>query len=96
MIIAKSRPAIRKRQLPKNIKIHLVFNVSLLYLVSLEIPLQTTFHYETKKKNEFEVEIILTQEGQRYLVKWKGYKNSENIWEPKTNLQNCQEFLRQW
>ena len=29
----------------------------------------------------------------QYLVKWAGYDNSENTWEPRGNLINCKEAL---
>ena len=39
IIIIKPGLTIRKLQLPKNAKIHPVFNISLLYLVNLDTPL---------------------------------------------------------
>ena len=61
MIIAKLKPAIRKLQLPKNAKIHLIFNVSLFYPANPDTLLQSTFRYKPKKKNEFEVKRILDE-----------------------------------
>ena len=29
----------------------------------------------------------------RYLVKWEGYDNSENTWEPTQNLSGCPQAL---
>lgn len=52
-----------------------------------------------KKENEFEAENILDDEfrkGKQYfLVKWKGYNDSENSWESKSNL-NCPKILKQY
>ena len=55
--------------------------------------MQKTFHFHTKEDNEFEVEKIINyrdiDNGREYLVKWKGYPDTDNTWEPDTNLQNC-------
>ena len=44
-----------KLQLSSNIKIHLVFHVSFLKFIDFTISIQITFHYESKKKNEFKI-----------------------------------------
>ena len=40
------------------------------------------FTLKENKENEFEVEKILQYKNGRYLVKWKGYPETENTWEP--------------
>jgi hypothetical protein len=89
-------PVNYKLQLPDDAKIHPVFHISLLEPADPATPLQTTFHFQTEEEDIFEVERILEKQGQRYLVKWKGYPQSENTWEPKENLRNCQNLLRQF
>lgn len=51
---------------------------------------------EEDEKSEFEVEKILQCKDGQYLVKWKGYLNTENTWEPAANLTNCQQKLREF
>ena len=89
-------PVNYKLQLPDDAKIHPVFHISLLEPADPETPLQTTFHFQTEENDEFEVEEILEQRGQRYLVKWKGYPHSDNTWEPRQNLKNCATLLRRF
>ena len=48
-------------------------------------------------QDEFEVEAILDSRVHRgrvqYLVKWKGYDNSENSWEPVRNVINAKGLV---
>ncbi len=55
--------------LPKNVRVFLVFHISLLESADLSTSIQETFHYHSQKKNQFEVEKILDKKDQRYLVK---------------------------
>ena len=55
--------------LSSDVKIHLVFHVSLLEPADSSTPIQETFHYETQKETEFKVEEILQQKDQHYLIK---------------------------
>ena len=82
-------------KLPADAKIFPMFNIFLLEPKDPNIPLATTFRYHTKKKNEYEIEKVLRQNGQQYLIKWKNYNGTKNIWEPIKNFGNCQTFLRQ-
>jgi hypothetical protein len=51
-------------------------------------------------KNEWEVEKILAARklgGQlKYLVKWKGYAEDGNTWEPEENLENAKERVNEF
>jgi len=37
-----------------------------------------------------------TKKGTNYLVRWKGYRLSENTWKTKENLQNAPELLKEY
>ena len=83
--------------LPPDAKVYPVFHVSLLEPADPNTPLQETFHYEPEEETEYEVERILDRRNQFYLVKWKGYDDSESTWEPLKNLAgNCGERLREF
>ena len=49
---------------------------------------------------EYEVEEVLDfrRKGRalEYFVKWKGYAEYENSWEPLANLHNCLEFIQEY
>ena len=52
------------------------------------------------KEIEYEVERIIGMKGsghgRRFLVKWSGYPDSDNTWEPKRNLSNAKEKLAEF
>ena len=75
-------------------RIFLVFHIFVLKSTHSNISIQITFHYQPQEDQEYEVEEILQQRGQQYLVKWKGYFTSKNTWESRQNLTNCQQALR--
>lgn len=87
-------------ELPKDAKIHPVFHISLLEPADAKTPVQEDFYYQADGNNKWEVQKILRkrqgQLGNEYLVKWLGYPDSENTWEPETHLTNCQKLLRQF
>ncbi|CCO36163.1 hypothetical protein RSOLAG1IB_12099 [Rhizoctonia solani AG-1 IB] len=51
-------------------------------------------------KEEYKVEGIMDSRETRgkweYLVKWKGHKPEESMWEPKANLKNAAEHLKDY
>jgi hypothetical protein len=55
---------------------------------------------EVDGEDEYEVEKILgarKRKGIRqYLVKWKGYLENYNQWEPEENLGNAEELVREY
>ena len=51
-------------------------------------------------EEEYEVEAITNHKKwdreYQYLVKWKGYPISDNIWKPPNNLKNAREILNDY
>jgi hypothetical protein len=54
------------------------------------------------EEGHYEIKLILTswptrnQKSMQYLVKWKGYPNSENSWILAKELTHAQELLKAW
>ena len=89
-------------KLPPTMKgVHPVFNVALLHdAPSDAIPGRVQKQpppVEVEGQEEYKVEQILDsrfyRNGLQYLVKWKGYDDTENSWEPEANLDNAQEAI---
>jgi hypothetical protein len=103
LISKRNRPVTYTLELLLDTKIHPRFHISLLEPADPETPLQRTFRYEIEEEKEFKVEKILDHRRysiraseNEYLVKWLGYDNLENTWEPETNLTNCRLLLAQY
>ncbi|RFU29059.1 hypothetical protein B7463_g7277, partial [Scytalidium lignicola] len=88
-------PLTYKLKLPTTVKIHPVFHVSLLEPAPENA--QTPMLEEVDPEREYEVEKIISHRMHygklQYLVKWIGYPESENGWEPTSNLTSCEELL---
>lgn len=87
-----------KLKLPKAIRIHPVVNVSRVRPFNPPIPGQRPLPappIEVEGQIEYEVEEVLDSRMNRgkleYLVKWKGYTEEDNTWEPPSNMTNAQE-----
>jgi RNase H-like domain found in reverse transcriptase/Reverse transcriptase (RNA-dependent DNA polymerase)/Integrase zinc binding domain/Chromo (CHRromatin Organisation MOdifier) domain/Integrase core domain len=82
-------------QLPSRMKIHPVFHVSLL------VPTKNAATKEqiATEEAEYEVEQIVnkrTRNGHtEYLIRWKGYEDEDNTWEPTGNL-HCPDKIREY
>jgi hypothetical protein len=85
-------------------KIHPVFHVTLLdpYQESnipgrAQVPAPPVI---IEEEIEYEVEAILDSKISRrrsmYLVKWKGYPDSENTWEPANNVKNASLLIERF
>jgi hypothetical protein len=90
-----------KVKLPRSIKIHPVINVSRLHLRKEPSILSQTESepppVEIDGKMEYEVEQIpdshIYRNKYQYLVKWKGYMEEHNMWEPVENVTNAQAAI---
>ena len=84
--------------LPKTMRIHPIFHISLLEEASENEEIQDCI--EVLDENEYEVEEILDtrtkDKKQQWLIKWKNYGHEENTWEPIEHLTDCQPLLRQF
>jgi transposase InsO family protein len=102
LISKRNGPVTYTLELPPDAKIHPRFHVSLLEPADKDTPLQRTFRYETEEEKEFEVEQILDHRDyeqiklREFLVKWSGYDDTENTWEPEENLRHCRERIQDY
>jgi hypothetical protein len=83
-----------KLTLPERMRIHPIFHISL--LKKTENPVSAE---GTDVVNEYEVEEILAKryrKGQtEYHVRWKGYEEDDDTWEPTANL-HCPEIVKRF
>jgi hypothetical protein len=100
-ITAAISPIAYRLALPGTMRIHPVFHVSLLkkYTTSPTFPRPTPPPPEIiNDVDEYEVERIVAKRTRynkpQFLVKWKGYPDSDNSWEPLENLANAKDALR--
>ncbi len=94
----KKSEVVYELELPKGSRLHPRFHVSLLEPAPQHLPIQKEF--KTLEEEEYEVEKIIGERTQgdewQYLVKWKGYDNTENTWEPVGHLKNARLTLERW
>ncbi|KAJ9511239.1 hypothetical protein QJQ45_017166, partial [Haematococcus lacustris] len=92
--------AVRQDLPPAMARMHPVFHVALLRPYTSEHPHLPPPVDWLDEAPLYEVEKLLAHRGVRagrargYLVKWQGYDDSYNTWEPRNNLVNCQEEER--
>jgi hypothetical protein len=82
-------------------RIHPVFHISLLELADPNIPQGPAPEiHPDSQEFEDEVEKVLdvrkTRGRLQWLIKWLGYGNEHNTWEPKRNLTHCEKALREF
>jgi len=86
----KLGPVTYRLKLPKDMRIHPVFHVALLEPAHTDTPLETSQPLDKSTEDTYELEAVRQvkwEKGKRkYLVKWTGYDESENTWEPEKHL----------
>ncbi len=107
-IIDKISSTVYKLKLPNNLHIHPVFHISLIKLYheitddfNRELPPQPDINVDNNQStDEYEVEKILDIKYKRgklyYLIQWKGYQLHDATWEPKENLNHCEDILKEF
>ena len=77
-------------------KIFSIFHIFMLKFAHLNTSIQITFRYKSQKNQKYEIERILRQKNQQYLIKWRKYLTSKNTWEPRENFTNCSKELKRF
>jgi hypothetical protein len=99
----KKGPVNYELELPKKMRIHPVFHISLLEPAAPDATLEQDVKDIDPEIQEdiYEVERIIdvrSRRGQKqYLVRWKGYQPSEDTWEPEANFNSrkpIEKFLQ--
>eukprot|EP01066_Platyproteum_vivax_P012809 Platyproteum_vivax@DN5822_c0_g1_i1.p1 len=100
-IIEQINPVAFRLQLPPSFRIHPVFHVSLLKPYN-ENTLEGRYQSRPPPEIVDEIEEFLVEDIISYkilnnelyfLVKWEGYLDDENTWEPASNLTHCDDIL---
>ena len=87
-----------KLELFKHSKTHLIVHITLLESASDNTKLAKIMNIKKYKNQNYVVEKILEKnqidETNYYLIKWKKYDNSENIWKSIEYLEKIQQMLK--
>ena len=78
-------------------RIHPVFHKKLLERAPLDAELATDIELEDDEYEVEEIKDLRKISSQwKYLVKWQGWPESYNTWEPEGNLTNCKLLVREY
>src|SRR5947199_5432727 len=85
-ILEKRSKVNYKLELPKGMRIHPVFHISLVEPAPKNARIQTDIEVEPAE-GEYDVKEIMDRRGkgrqEKYLITWKSYYDSENTWKPR-------------
>ena len=85
-----------KFQLPFQAQIHQIFHVFFLSKANSFTLVQTTWKQQDDEDCKFKVEEIIDQHLKKYLIRWKGYNNLKNIWEPTRHFINYKKKIHKY
>jgi hypothetical protein len=96
-----------KLELPKNLRVHPTFHVSLLKLVARDASRPNREHNSrpppdlVHNEPKFKVEAVLKsrrlkRREQEYLIKWKGYHPIETSWVNEFDMEHAQEAIEEF
>jgi hypothetical protein len=105
--LEKKFPDTYKLELPKNLRVHLVFHVSLLKPVTCDASRPNREHNSRppldliRNEPKFEVEVVLKSRQLKgreweYLVKWKSYHPIEASWVNESDMENAQKAIEEF
>jgi Reverse transcriptase (RNA-dependent DNA polymerase)/RNase H-like domain found in reverse transcriptase/Integrase zinc binding domain/Chromo (CHRromatin Organisation MOdifier) domain/Integrase core domain len=88
-------------QLPQKYgRLHPTFHVSLLQAYRRREGCETPEPIDIEGEEYWEVERVLderrTKAGTKFLVRWKGFSEAEDSWEPAGNFRDCKEAIREF
>ncbi|USP73296.1 Reverse Transcriptase [Curvularia clavata] len=96
-ILEKMGPVNYKLRLPPGMRIHNVFHKKLLEPAPPEAELMDDIELEDDEYTVEEIKDLQKIGGQwKYLVRWEGWPDSHNTWEPEGNLTNCRSLVREY
>ena len=103
-IIRKIKDTNYELKLPKGMRIHPVFHISLLEPAPASVPVlqKVPDNYLMEQEGLWKAQKIIDSSNNfdndelHYLVKWKDHPNSENTWEPVTNLEGSQRLIEEF
>jgi hypothetical protein len=98
-VLEKKFPNTYKLELLENLKIHPIFHLSLLKLVTYDASRPPPNLIDNKPKFEMEVMFKSRQlRGweQKYLVKWKGFHPIEPFWVNESDMKHAQKTIKKF